>query len=227
VIGWAAVVKDLDSGNVIILGTSSNESSVGVVAISVFSRVTSEVTVLIDNGTAVITTVDLNGRGIIVSGTGSNELIVWVFAYWVVSGPSLEVTVLVKGGLTTLWLWSDVIGWATIIENLDCGHIIILSTSSDEISISMITSSVFSIVTTEVTVLIDNGTTVITTIDLDGTSIIVSGTSGNEIVVWVLANSVVSGPSLEVTMLVKGSLTSLWFWSRLLRWTSTGDNFDR
>jgi hypothetical protein len=87
-IRWASIRKDLDRGNIVITGSSSNEVLVIVVTFSVFSRVSSEISMLVDNSAAIFSTRNFHGRSIVIDGTVSYKGIIVVFSFREISLPT-------------------------------------------------------------------------------------------------------------------------------------------
>jgi len=120
--------------------------------------------VLVDNSTAVVTTVDLDGRGIVVFGTSGGHSSVVILAFFEISAPSLEVAVLVESGRA--W-WRSVVRWAAVLENSDGRGLIIFGSSSIPGCHVVVSWSELSGPTGEVSMLVHDGTTLISTRNLN------------------------------------------------------------
>jgi hypothetical protein len=90
-----------------------------------------------------------------------------VITFSEIGRPSSEVTVLVDSSLTWWWGWWQVVRWATIIKDSDGRQIVIFGTSTGESAEVVVTVSELGLPTGEV-VLVDDGTAVTLTLNLDG-----------------------------------------------------------
>jgi len=164
VVRWATVIKDSDGRQIVIYGTSTGESGEVVVTVSELGFPTGEV-VLVDDGTAVTITLNLDGRSIVILASSGNDSIEIVLTNCEIGRPSLEVTMLEKS--SRAWLW-EMVGWATVREDFDRGSLVILGASGVPSTHVMVSWSELSGPTGEVTMLVDDGTALIVTSDLDG-----------------------------------------------------------
>jgi hypothetical protein len=100
IIRWATVRKDFDSRCFVIFGTGGVPASHVVVSWSELSGPSSEISMFIDNGTALFVTSDFNGRGVIISGANGSKSLSVIFSFSKIGTPSSEVAVLVDNSFT-------------------------------------------------------------------------------------------------------------------------------
>jgi hypothetical protein len=168
--------------------------------------------VLVDHSTTALSTCNFDGRSIVINSAGTSESSIIVLSFWEFSFPTTKVTVLVHIGDTLFFRddksWGRLIydrswgRWTSIREYFDRGNIVVFGSSSNKGSIIIITFSVFSRVSSKISVLVDDSTTALSTGNFDGRSIVINGAGTSESFIVIFSFWEFSFPTTKVTMLV-------------------------